>query len=458
MTRMVRGSLAIIVLLGGASRALAQAGAPGQASASAQAPLSLTLQDAVRRGVEQAPRLAEARARESSAQATVSSREALAKPGISASTSYLRTNHVIPFGFGSPTGGTQAIFPDIPNNYRVRAEVTVPVYTAGRVSSLVDAAEADVRAAGNDRKTTEEDVRIDLVRAYWALVTAREAERVLVQSLERAGAAVSDVKARVDAGVLPPNDLLSIQAQRAREAVRLVQAKNAVAATMMNLDRLIGEDPGRQIVPATGVDVVLPAADELAAQPIEALIARAREQRTERASLTERQASLRASGAASLAALRPQLGALVAVEPTRPNQRFIPKTDEWKTSWDLGVTFTWPLFDGGKARADNAAALAQAEALGHRLDDFDSALAVEVRQRLLDIESGRAALAASAEAVAAATEARRVVQERFRAGVATSTEVLDAQQELLEAELERTRLSATQRLNEAELVRTVGGR
>jgi outer membrane protein TolC len=446
----------MIVLLGGASRALAQAGAPEPASA--QAPLSLTLEDAVRRGVEQAPRLAEARARESSAQATVSSREALAKPGISASTSYLRTNHVIPFGFGSPTSGTEPIFPDIPNNYRVRAEMTVPVYTAGRVSSLVDAAEADVRAAGHDRKTTEEDVRIDLVRAYWALVTAREAERVLVQSLERADAAVSDVKARVDAGVLPPNDLLSIQAQRAREAVRLVQAKNAVAATMMNLDRLIGEDPGRQIVPATGVDVVLPAAGELAAQPIEALIARAREQRTERASLTDRQASLRAAGEASLASLRPQLGALVAVEPTRPNQRFVPKTDDWKTSFDLGVTLTWPLFDGGKARADNAVALAQAEALGHRLHDFDAALAVEVRQRLLDLESGRAALAASAEAVAAATEARRVVQERFRAGVATSTEVLDAQQELLEAELERTRLSATQRLNEAELVRTVGGR
>jgi outer membrane protein TolC len=174
--------------------------------------------------------------------------------------------------------------------------------------------------------------------------------------------------------------------------------------------------------------------------------------------LTERQVSLRASGAAALSTMKPQVAGIVAVEPTKPNQRFVPRTDEWKTSWDLGVTLTWPIFDGGKARADNAAALAQAEALGHRLDDFDLALTVEVRQRLLDLESGRAALAASAEAVTAATEARRVVQERFRAGVATSTEVLDAQQELLEAELERTRLAATQRLNEAELVRTVGGR
>ena len=58
----------------------------------------------------------------------------------------------------------------------------------------------------------------------------------------------------------------------------------------------------------------------------------------------------------------------------------------------------------------------------------------------------------------AATEARRVVEERFRAGVATGTEVLDAQLALIEAELEQTRLTAALRLSEADLVRAVGGR
>ena len=64
----------------------------------------------------------------------------------------------------------------------------------------------------------------------------------------------------------------------------------------------------------------------------------------------------------------------------------------------------------------------------------------------------------STKPIAAATEARRVVDERFRAGVATSTEVLDAQVALLEAELERTRLNAGLRLSEARLLRAVGER
>ena len=76
----------------------------------------------------------------------------------------------------------------------------------------------------------------------------------------------------------------------------------------------------------------------------------------------------------------------------------------------------------------------------------------------MDVEAGKAALEASAEGVAAATEARRVVEERFKAGVSTNTEVLDAQTALLEAELQRTQLAAQLRLSEARLLRAVGGR
>ena len=76
---------------------------------------------------------------------------------------------------------------------------------------------------------------------------------------------------------------------------------------------------------------------------------------------------------------------------------------------------------------------------------------------LLDLDAGRASLEAAGEAVTAATEARRVIGERFNAGVATPTDVLDAQNALLQAELERTQISATLRLGEARLLRAVGG-
>jgi outer membrane protein TolC len=58
--------------------------------------------------------------------------------------------------------------------------------------------------------------------------------------------------------------------------------------------------------------------------------------------------------------------------------------------------------------------------------------------------------------VRSAEEARRVVTERFAAGVVTHTEVLDAQLVLLQAELDRTRALAGVRLAEARLARATG--
>ena len=83
-------------------------------------------------------------------------------------------------------------------------------------------------------------------------------------------------------------------------------------------------------------------------------------------------------------------------------------------------------------------------------------IALDIRQRLLDIDSGRAALAAADDAVRAATEARRVVTERNRAGVAIQTDVLDADVVLLQAELDRTRAIAGVRFAEARLARALG--
>jgi outer membrane protein TolC len=62
----------------------------------------------------------------------------------------------------------------------------------------------------------------------------------------------------------------------------------------------------------------------------------------------------------------------------------------------------------------------------------------------------------ASDGVRAAAEARRVVGERFGAGVATSTEVLDAEADLLDAELARTRALANARLAEARLARAIG--
>jgi outer membrane protein TolC len=120
------------------------------------------------------------------------------------------------------------------------------------------------------------------------------------------------------------------------------------------------------------------------------------------------------------------------------------------------VAVNWNFFDFGRARAQAAEAAAAVTATRERIAEFDSIVSADVRQRLLDLDSSQAMVRAAGDAVRAAAEARRVITDRFAAGVATSTDVLVAQVALLENELVRTRALAAVRLAEARLQRSLG--
>ena len=155
-------------------------------------------------------------AREDVAAATKDARSALNRPVVSASSAYLRTNHVDEFGVPQAGGGTRILFPDIPDNYRFRADVIWPVWTGGRVNALVSSAEAEMRAAGADAAVVAADLTLEITQAYWALVMARETVSVIDQSLLRTDAWVRDVQARLDVGLVSPHEVLTARAQRAR--------------------------------------------------------------------------------------------------------------------------------------------------------------------------------------------------------------------------------------------------
>ena len=116
----------------------------------------------------------------------------------------------------------------------------------------------------------------------------------------------------------------------------------------------------------------------------------------------------------------------------------------------------WVLWDGGRRAADAAEAAAGTRAIAARAAEFDRQLAADIAQRVLDVDTARAAIDAADDGVRASVEARRVVGERYAAGVATNTDILDADTALLQAQLDRTRALAGLRLALARLDRAAG--
>jgi outer membrane protein len=154
-----------------------------------------------------------------------------------------------------------------------------------------------------------------------------------------------------------------------------------------------------------------------------------------------------------VAARRPTVAVVGGVDFARPNPKIFPRADRWQESWDAGVRVTWSLWDGGRSAAEVAQVTAATLAARERLAETESRRDLDVRLRTLEIDSGRAAVEAATASVRAAAEARRVVTERYRAGVLPQGDMLDAELALLQAELDRTRALAGVRLAEARLAR-----
>jgi outer membrane protein len=413
--------------------------------------LRLTLEEAQMRAREASHRLAEVRARESVAQATVAVRGAADLPTVAAVAGYTRTNHVIPFTVPSSIGPPRVLYPDVPNNVNSRLDLQWPIYTGGRTDALERAARADAAAAGADVSVAQADLRLEVAGAFWAVVTARTTVDVLEQGVARSQAHVADVRQRFAAGLVPPNEIASAEAQESRARMLAIEARNQRDVSMADLARLVGVEAAQPIEPVATLDAPSPAV-----AGIEPLVAGARESRDERRAMERRIESAGELRTAAAAARLPTIAIAGGVDLARPNPRIFPRADRWDDSWDASVNVRWSLWDGGRTAADVAQATGAIDVARHRLAEFDSVLAVEVRQRALDLESGRAAVAAAADAVRAATEARRVVAERYQAGVIAQIEVLDAEYALLQAELDRARALAGIRLSEARLARAIG--
>ena len=124
----------------------------------------------------------------------------------------------------------QVIYPDVPDNYRARLDLQWPIYTGGRVDALERAARAERDATGEDLAAARADLRLEITRAFWALVTARETEQVrraLAREHRRARAATC--AARLDQGLHPAERRAVRRSAAVAPAVLAIEARNTSA-------------------------------------------------------------------------------------------------------------------------------------------------------------------------------------------------------------------------------------
>jgi multidrug efflux system outer membrane protein len=127
------------------------------------------------------------------------------------------------------------------------------------------------------------------------------------------------------------------------------------------------------------------------------------------------------------------------------------------TIWQLAFGLAQPIFQGGRLRAEVDAVRAREQQAVAQYQKKVQVAFGEVREALVAQSRTREVFAAEDERVAALRETLRLARIRFENGLSSQLEVIDAERNLLQAELNRIDALRAQRAAVADVVRTLGG-
>ena len=436
---------------GATTAVLAADSATVAATAAGAEVVRLGLSDAVERALASSPQLAQGRALAAAAAADARVARSSRFPSVDLSGGYTHQSDVPVLQLTLPNGQTQTLFPNIPENYRVRLSAGWALFTGGRTDGLIRAAQREQEASGRDLDAARQDVILATRTAYWSLVTTRQMAQVVRDGLGAYDAHLRDAGNRERFGMAARNEVLAVRVEHDRAELALLRAENGAAVAEANLRRLTG------LASAVTVETVEPFAGPAAETPdIEPLVVQALDARPEHAALRARLAAAEARVRVEQGARWPQVTASGGYDYANPNSRIMPPTATWKDSWDVGVRLSLNLFDGGKTAAAVARARARRDAVQAQLDDFTRGVRLQVTQRALDLKAATAAVAVAERGLESARENQHVAADRYREGLIPSSELLDAEVGLLRSGLDLTDALAQARLAAAGLDRALG--
>ncbi|MFL5263576.1 MAG: TolC family protein [Anaeromyxobacteraceae bacterium] len=391
-------------------------------------PATLSLAEALRLLDDRSLALAQARARIDEAAGV--SRQALsaALPTVQIGGSYTRNSDAARAPIGQLLARQNPGAP-APPDLIIQPLEAFSASGAVRVPLVAPSAWADVsaaRAAERGAEASAEALRVQLrgalVQSAWAASAGEEIASATLRAVASADEQARSAERAVAAGTGVPLAVLQARTEAVKRRSDLARARADLERARLASGVLLGR--------AEPVRIALPAAASPAALDAGALTGEALSRRAEiRAAEAQVAAAERQLASARLRWL-PQLSTTAsafAQDVPLPTG----KTDGWRLTLDLG----WTVYDGGlrdgRARqASGAIATARAAAEAQRV-----AVAQEVKDAARDVALAVERLHLAEEQAGLAGEAAATARRGFAGGVASSLDVLDANDRLYQSDI-----------------------
>lgn len=131
------------------------------------------------------------------------------------------------------------------NSYQLTAAMNL--FSGGSVANTIKKSKADLEVAGMNYQSTIENVQFQVIAAYLAVMFAEEQTKVAEQKIATTELQLSNSRKLVAAGSLPEGNILAIEAQLAQDELSLIQARNQVDKTYLDLKLLLQIDADEKV-------------------------------------------------------------------------------------------------------------------------------------------------------------------------------------------------------------------
>jgi outer membrane protein len=402
----------------------------GLSVAQAQDRRPITLNEAIDLSVKNSKQLKLGNARIE--EATASVREATDRklPDASATGAYMRLNHPlldIKTKSNNTGGGTTppADQPNVNQAMYGMVNLSLPIYTGGRIRYGIESARYLAQAAQLDVENDRNEVIENTVEAYVNLYKAGAAVNLVKENLAEAQQRVKDFSNLEKNGILARNDLLKAELQASNTELSLLDAQNNLQLANVNMDLMLGLPEQTELVPDSSL-----VTQNFNEGTLDEYLQAALKGRKDIEALGLRKEAAELGVQATKGEYKPGVqltGGYVAAK--------IPSLLTVANAVNIGVGVSYSISSLWKTKAKVTAAEARAKQLEANQEMMNDQVRLQVNRAYLNYLSSKKKIDVYAKAVEQATENYRIVHNKYENSLATTTDLLDADVAQLQARM-----------------------
>ncbi len=412
----------------------------------------LTLEESIQIALEQSPVVLKARAEIEAAEGAAGQAVADFLPQLSLKGS-LGKYYAEPMTVQITFAGTPQAFEygidEQADMYTYSASLTQPIYKGGRLWSSLAMAQKGLQATKEELRKVNEEVKFNVISAYYGVLKARKLVELGEQSVAMAKNHLDRVNALLKVGMSTRADVLRSEVQLSKAEIGLTRAKQGLEIAKNNFNNTLGRDLGAEVE----LEEAAYDSKEIPVYDYKDLLEIAYENRPDwRQYILAKKASEDEVGIAH-SGLWPKISLVGNYDVG--STKYSAYTSDTKT-WTALLSGSWDIFDGTATWNLIKEARAKLEAQKANEISVKRAIALEVKDANFAVQSAKENLEGALKTRELADENFNIAELRYDSGVGTNLEVIDAQVALTQARTDLLQAQHDLQIARARINKVVG--